>query len=398
LVSVAPDTVCPSCGAAFGVSEVLAARLTALQQRYAHLADGAREVAVTRRQTERRYGRPSTVTTLVLIAGLVLVTALPLYLWSIKVIPNESALGWIITSSMAGLYVFLGGALIWLNRRPRGVLASYQPIVLNGPPTEDAVARAELEADTRERQVRLATAAAERESYERATRVARAGFLHPANLAMLIIVFTLVIVTGTNALLKLGGGLDDYLVLYGVPVAVFGALVLVGWRRRVRRRRYDAALAPLREWLGGPAHTSYADTVGWLNEHWPATTTAADLHVTRGHVSVAGVHSGYPVLVEFEPYGRNDEYATYPPRTLIYVAAHLSGAEPPEADHASIARAGFTVTMEPGAGLLARADDATIARLRGHLSRLDELRPVISDLTALAASRALRVAGGGAAP
>ena len=349
------------------------------------------EVTVRRRQTERQYGRPSWVVSLGLVGFMLLVTGVPLALWSVRVIPDEAALGRIIVAGMLGLFVLMAAGLVWINLRPRRGPTPYPSIVLAGPPSPAAVARARAEVELRERPLLLARAGAAREAHERATRVARAGILGPANLITLILVFLLVVVSATAELSRFGGGVTGYSLTYGVPVVVFGLLLLLVLGRRAHARAVRARLTPLRSWLGGHPHTSYADTVAWLNEYWPAPTTPEDAYATRHLVSVAGVRGGYPVMVELEPRGRHDEYARYPPRVLVYLAAIPAGTEPPVGGQADrllgqLQQAGFTVRAEPGAGLLARADPATVARLSADLARLTELRPVISDLAGLAAA------------
>ncbi|MGN6173506.1 MAG: hypothetical protein ACTHPS_11230, partial [Streptosporangiaceae bacterium] len=85
------------------------------------------------------------------------------------------------------------------------------------------------------------------------------------------------------------------------------------------------------------------------------------------------------------------EYVTYPPRAAIYVAA-VPAPEPTTVTsgragqiRAFISDAGFTVDIEPDAGLVARATPPTVEALRRDPVGLGNLGPLIGDLAALAA-------------
>jgi hypothetical protein len=372
-----------------GLTAELAATLGEVWRRRVERAAGWSDIDRDRRADRRRHGMPSMVVSVVIIAALLLVTALPLTLWKIGVIATEDGVGRIIVPGMLGFYVLMTVLLVWMSSRPRGRPVLPTAIVLDGPVSPDTVAQVQAETDREVRRIRLARAVESRRPAASLDRATRGGLLRAANLVVLVLVLILVIAGGTVALAGAGGGVVDYLMLYGVPVAVFGLLALLYWRRRVRDRAIQTALAPLGAWLGGAVHTSYQDAIAWLDGHWPGPTAPEDGHTTADRVSVAGVRRGYPVMVELEPRGRADEYATYPPRALVYLASDALPERPEagtDADRlrASIGRAGFTVQITPATGLLARADPATVARLAGNLSGLTVLRPVIDDLAALA--------------
>jgi len=173
-----------------------------------------------------------------------------------------------------------------------------------------------------------------------------------------------------------------------------GVIALLRWRRRARQRRIQAVAARLQSQLGGgDRHTSYAETVGWLNRNWAAATPADDLFAGPYHVSTATNRHGYEVMVDFEPYGSSDEDGPIPPRLVVYVAAVPSAPAPDDRTseatrlRSSIERAGFSVLVEPEGGLVARALPSTLGELRSDPSRLSLLQPVVSSVVALAVAQ-----------
>ena len=129
-------------------------------------------------------------------------------------------------------------------------------------------------------------------------------------------------------------------------------------------------------------------TVGWLNRYWAAPSSTGEYYAGPLHCGAAG----YPVMVDFEPDGLSDEGLMYPPRVAVYVAA-VPAPEPTAAPsdragqlRAFISDAGFTVDIEPDAGLVARATPPTVEALRRGPAGLGNLGPLIGDLAALAAA------------
>jgi hypothetical protein len=177
-----------------------------------------------------------------------------------------------------------------------------------------------------------------------------------------------------------------------IPVALAGAIVLWGRRPRRGRRAIEQGLAQLAVYLGGDLLPSLAGTVDWLNSYWAAPSSTGEYYVGPLHCGAAGTAAGYPVMVDFEPDGLSDDGLTYPPRAAIYVAA-VPGAEPTAVPsgragqlRAFIGDAGFTVDIEPDAGLVARATPPTVEALRRGPAGLANLGPLIGDLAALAAA------------
>jgi hypothetical protein len=177
-----------------------------------------------------------------------------------------------------------------------------------------------------------------------------------------------------------------------IPVAFAGAIVLLSRRPRRGRRAIEQSLAQLAVYLGGGLLPSLAETVDWLNRYWAAPSSTGEYYAGRLHCGAAGTAAGYPVMVDFEPDGRSDEYVTYPPRVAIYVAA-VPAREPTAVPseragqiRAFINNAGFTVDIEPDAGLVARATPPTVEALRRGPAGLGNLGPLIGDLAALAAA------------
>jgi hypothetical protein len=177
-----------------------------------------------------------------------------------------------------------------------------------------------------------------------------------------------------------------------IPVALAGAVVRWGRRPRRGRQAIEQSLAQLAVYLGGDLLPSLGETVDWLNRYWAAPSSTGEYYAGRLHCGAAGTAAGYPVMVDFEPDGRSDEYVTYPPRVAIYVAA-VPAREPTAVPseragqiRAFIGDAGFTVDVEPGAGLVARATPPTVEALRRGPAELANLGPLIGDLAGLAAA------------
>ncbi len=131
----------------------------------------------------------------------------------------------------------------------------------------------------------------------------------------------------------------------------------------------------------------------WLNRYWAAPSSTGEYYAGPLHCGAAGTAAGYPVMVDFEPDGLSDEGLTYPPRVAVYVAA-VPAPEPTAAPsdragqlRAFISDAGFTVDIEPDAGLVARATPPTVEALRRGPAGLGNLGPLIGDLAALAAAK-----------
>jgi hypothetical protein len=183
--------------------------------------------------------------------------------------------------------------------------------------------------------------------------------------------------------------------LWTFPVALTGVYVL--WSRRPSRgrRAIEQGLAQLAVYLGGGLLPSLAGTVDWLNRYWAAPSSSGEYYAGPLHCGAAGTAAGYPVMVDFEPDGLSDEGLTYAPRVAVYVAA-VPAPEPTAAPsdragqlRAFISDAGFTVDIEPDAGLVARATPPTVEALRRGPAGLGNLGPLIGDLAALAAAEGI---------
>jgi hypothetical protein len=183
--------------------------------------------------------------------------------------------------------------------------------------------------------------------------------------------------------------------LWPVPVIAAGVVALLRRRRRRRRRAIEGALARLVTYLGGCLLASPADTVDWLNRHWAGPSEPDEYYAGPLHSGAAGRALGYPVMVDVEPDGLSDETVTYPPRVVVYLAALLNRAhtnlrsERARQLRARINDAGFTVGIDPDAGLVARATPLTVRGLRASLAELGHLEPLIGDLAALAAAEGI---------
>jgi hypothetical protein len=97
-------------------------------------------------------------------------------------------------------------------------------------------------------------------------------------------------------------------------------------------------------------------------------------------------------MVDVEPDGLSDETVTYPPRVIVYLAA-VPTAEPTAVPsdrapqlRARISDAGFSVDIDPDAGIAARATPPTVLGIRSSPAELGNLGPLIADLAALAAA------------
>jgi hypothetical protein len=178
--------------------------------------------------------------------------------------------------------------------------------------------------------------------------------------------------------------------LWVFPVALAAIYVLLRRRPRPRRRPIEQGLARLAVYLDGRLLPSLADTVGWLNRHWAAPSESGDYRTGPLHCGAAGMALGYPVMVDFEPYGESGDGWSYPPRTVIYLAGVPAGepaAVPSERAgrlRSAITAAGFTVDTHPDAGLTARATRPTVQGFRANPAELGNLGPLIGNLAALA--------------
>jgi len=372
-----------------GVSAKLSSDIEELNRRRAEAALGWATVEAQNRRRGRVYGLAGAVW----VAGLLLAVStamfLPVYLSEHGVLA-EGTLGWLTTVSSLGTMAVGCGLYGWwyvASGRPGRTTGTG----LSGPPATGDGAEALAEADREDRRLRLARNAMPRLDYLRASS-------HSAEWAMV----------GKVALaavpLLLGLGLFSMftartpqpyawgLWLWTFPVALTAAYVWLARRPRRGRRAIEQGLAQLAVYLGGGLLPSLAETVDWLNRYWAAPSSTGEYYAGSLHCGAAGTASGYPVMVDFEPNGLSDDGLVYPPRVAIYLAA-VPAREPTtvpseRAGHlrASIGDAGFTVDIEPGAGLAARATPPTVEAFRRGPAELGNLGPLIGDLTALAAA------------
>lgn len=199
-------------------------------------------------------------------------------------------------------------------------------------------------------------------------------FVGPA--AFGAVAFSASVVVGHDSLTGHEGKL-----LAGLWFAVLiGASVIVAFRRRrVMRMARDAEIfSRLGALLGGRV-LDFGGVIRWLNGHWAASSRAEELHRGNAEYAVSTVVNGYPVLLDYEPDGRSDEYVAYPPRIVIYLAALLP------ADFASsecavnlqnqLSSAGFELECHEGTGLLVRATPLALAPLIAYPTLLVERTP-----------------------
>jgi hypothetical protein len=375
-----------------GVSPEPSSDIEELSRRRADLAVGWATVEAQNRRRRRVYGLAGAAWAAGLLLAVSTAMFLPVYLSEHGVLA-EGTLGWLTTVSALGTMAVGCGLYGWwyvASGRP-GRTADSE---LSGPPATGDVAEALADADREDRRLRLARNAMPRLDYLRASS-------HSAEWAMV----------GKVALaavpLLLGLGLFSMftartpqpyawgLWLWTYPVALTGAYVWLSRlsrRPRRRRRAIEQSLAQLAVYLGGSLLPSLAETVDWLNRYWAAPSSTGEYYAGRLHCGAAGTAAGYPVMVDLEPDGLSDEGLIYPPRAAIYVAA-VPAPEPTAVPsdragqlRAFISDAGFTLDIEPDAGLVARATPPTVEALRRGPAGLGNLGPLIGDLAALAAA------------
>jgi hypothetical protein len=376
-----------------GVSPELSSDIEEVNRRRADIAVGWATVEAQNRRRRRVYGLAGAAWAGGLLLAVTTAMFLPVYLSEHGVIA-EATLGWLATVSSLGTMAVGCGLYGWwyvASGRPGRTPGTGR----GGPPATGDVAEALADADWEDRRLRLARNAMPRLDYLRASS-------HSAEWAMV----------GKVALatvpLFLGMGLFSmfatrtphpytWLVfgLWMFPVALTAAYVWLSRlprRPRRGRRAIEQSLAQLAVYLGGGLVPSLAETVDWLNRYWAAPSSTNEYYAGRLHCGATGTAAGYPVMVDFEPDGLSDEYVTYPPRVAIYVAA-VPAREPTAVPSARagqlcayIGDAGFTVDIEPDAGLVARATPPTVEALSREPAGLGHLGPLIGDLAALAAA------------
>jgi hypothetical protein len=366
--------------------------LTELQRRHSEIAVQRREIAREVRRRRRSYGPASTVIGLGFAAAVIGAALLPVYLWMRGVIA-ENILGWLIPLCEFGTMFVLGIPLfVWQGALRRGRRTVEAPIVLNGPLSLDTVEQALVEAAREARRVRLSHYAQPRLTSLHASQSSAVGHLELAIGGPVVAILGVAAVLATVELAR-GDEPDNRIpaTLWAIFVVGIGAIILLRRRRRARQRRIRAAAAQLQSQLGGGhPHVSHADTIAWLNRHWAAPTPIDDYFAGPYHVSAATSRGGYDVMVDFEPDGSSDGDSPVPPRLLVYVAAVPAVQAPADRTGEAtrlkslIEQAGFSMQVEAGGGLVARASPSTLRWLRSDPSRLSLLPPVITNLVALA--------------
>ena len=371
-----------------GVSPELSRDIEELNRRRADVAVGWATVEAQNRRRRRVYGLAGVAWVAGLAFAVTAAGVVPVYL-SERGVLAEHTLDWLVPVGMLGTMAVGCGLHGWwyvAAGRPRRTTGTG----LSGPPATGDVAEALADADREARRLRLAQNAAPRLEYLRHS--SQATGWRPVIIAALITGPIFVGLGWFSVAIAPRPVPDDWAIWLAwlIPVALAGAVVR--WSRRPRRGRrpIEQGLAQLAVYLGGGLLPSLAETVDWLNRYWAAPSSTGEYYAGRLHCGAAGTAAGYPVMVDFEPDGRSDEYVTYPPRAVIYVAAvpaREPTAVPPERAgqlRAFISDAGFIVDIEPDAGLVARATPSTVEALRRDPAGLGNLGPLIGDLAALA--------------
>jgi hypothetical protein len=373
---------CPHCDADLGVSQELADNITELASRSAVIAEHWREVAKLQGQRRRISGRISVLLVVGMVAAVALFGLGPLYLHS-RGLVSEHTMGWLIPTGMLGSYVLiLAAALVWYYVAPRRAattpVTSFDELL-----SDEAVRRALAQADREMRRARLARFAQPRLAYmEQVSRSAAK--------------FGTALVVGLIAGPLAGGGVwltvesvrdgkpDDPAIWVFWPGYAIGVAIVVGWwlRRRARRSLILDVLGRLAADLGGRRLDTLADTMAWLNAHWAAPSPNNDFYAGPRYGGVAATVRGYPAMIDVELNGYSGDTFTFEARVVIYLAALLPPrSEPGVSTHP----AGFTIEIDPAAGVVARATPPTVRELRRDPSRLGQLGPVLADLGARAA-------------
>ena len=372
------------------MSPELSSDIEELNRRRADIAVGWATVEAQHGRRRRHYGLVGTASAAGLLIVVTAAGVVPVYLSEHGVLAGHT-LHWLIPVGMLGTLAVGGGLYIWwyvAAGRP-GRTASTE---FSGPAASAAITEALADADREARRLRLARNAVPRLEYLRAS--SQATGWRPVIIAALIAGPFIVGLGWLSVAMAPEPVPDDWAIwlLWLIPVAFTGVYVL--WRRRPRRGRQaiEQGLAQLAVYLSGGLLPSLAGTVDWLNHYWAAPSSSSEYYAGPLHCGAGGTAAGYPVMVDFEPDGLSDEELTYPPRAAIYVAgvpAPESTAVPPGRAgqlRAYIGDAGFTVDIEPGAGLVARATPPSVQALRRGPAELGNLGPLIGDLAALAAA------------
>jgi hypothetical protein len=371
-----------------GVSPELRNDIEELHQRRADIAVGWATVEAQNRRRGRVHGLAGTAWVAGLAFAVTAAGVVPVYLSERGVLPDHT-LGWLIPVGMLGTMAVWAALYIWwyvaAGRPGRTAVADS-----SGPPGAATIAEALADADREDRRLRLARNAMPRLDYVRHS--SQATGWRPVIIAALITGPIIVGLGWFSVAMAPRPVPYDWAIWLSwlIPVALAGAIVLWGRRPRRGRRAIEQGLAQLAVYLGGDLLPSLAGTVDWLNRYWAAPSSTGEYYAGPLHCGAAGTAAGYPVMVDFEPDGLSDDGLTYPPRAAIYVAA-VPALQPTAVPSgrasqlcAFITDAGFTVDVEPGAGLVARATPPTVEALRRGPAGLGNLGPLIGDLAALA--------------
>jgi hypothetical protein len=378
-----------------GVSPELKSDIEELGRRRADTAVGWATVEARNKRRNQVYGPIGIGSALGLFVAVTAAMVVPVYLSEHGGLA-EHTLNWLVPVLMLGTMAVGAGLYSWwyvASGRP-GRTAGTES---SGPLDSAAVKEALADADREARRLRLARNAEPRLEYLRAMSQAT-GWTHVVIAALFtgpfLVGLALLSVHMARRPPPYGPGSWIWL-LWVAPVAFTGTYVLLRRRPRRGRRAIEQGLARLAVYLDGRLLPSLADTVGWLNRYWAAPSGSGDYHTGPFHAGAAGTVLGYPVMVDFEPYGLSDDTVRYLPRTVIYLAGVPADetADVPS-DRAGplrsvISDAGFTVDIDPDAGLTARATPPTVRRMRASPAELGNLGPLISDLAALAAAEGI---------
>jgi hypothetical protein len=151
------------------------------------------------------------------------------------------------------------------------------------------------------------------------------------------------------------------------------------------------------------------EVLAWLGAFWPAVVKPEELWTGQQHVAVACEPEGFPALLDVQLQRAEVQDFDLRPRVFVYLAtlwpARLPLLRPGAAEmspavtelYARLRRAGFTIRVEPSAGLVLHASDSVVEKLRLDPTRLAGMHGVVRDLVALARQLGATPAGSGSA-
>jgi uncharacterized Zn finger protein (UPF0148 family) len=266
-------------------------------------------------------------------------------------------------------------------------------------PSESVIARGLDAAQQAARAARMARYRAEREGLVKIATFNQSPYAKSMHLmlAASLPVMLGVVVVGYS--FQMATGRIDFspgiFVLWAMAIAVVGpaAWFVRGWMGR--RGAWRSALEALGRQFGGTGrlHAKVADWVPWLDAYWPGEYEVSALRSYGPALSLKA--GGYPALIVADL--PDAPLAQRKAKMDLLLAAAVpghddegSGRKVPLDEGGKAAKrrlldAGFQVTPS-GAGVLATAGEAVIDRIYRHPAAAHALAPLLSDLSALAAS------------